>query len=98
MNTNMKRNQDLLIRNDRLFASAIEEELVMMSDDTACYYGLNATGRLIWELLDKPLTQSQLVRELGARFEASEDTIEASLTPFIATMLKEALLVQVDAL
>lgn len=97
MNTHIDNNhQPLLMRNEGLFASAIQDELVMMSDDNACYYGLNATARLIWELLDQPLTQDQLVSELSARFEASDETLAADLKVFIATMLKEKLLIQAE--
>lgn len=90
----IKSHQFLLQRNDRLFASTINDELVMMDDDEACYYGLNATARTIWELLDTPLTGHQLLTELSTRFDASVDTIATDITPFISTMIQQKLIIQ----
>jgi hypothetical protein len=78
-----------LNRNDELLhASVGAEECVMMSIEAGSYYGLNAVGSRIWELLESPKTVGQLCRQICEEFEVDEQTCEAAVVIFVDDLIK----------
>jgi hypothetical protein len=78
-----------LNRNDELLhASVGAEECVMMSIEAGSYYGLNAVGSRIWELLESPKTVGQLCRQICEEFEVDAQTCEAAVVTFVDDLIK----------
>jgi hypothetical protein len=76
LNTTLSRNGDIL------YASVDSEEVVMLSVTAGKYYGLNAVGARIWELLEHPMTLAQLCAKICEDFEVDMKTCEAAVLRF----------------
>jgi hypothetical protein len=82
-------------RSPEPFTAAIGDEIVMLSPARGTYFGLNAVGSTIWELLATPRTVSSLCRELTYRFDVDERTCMVEVTAFLGD-LERAGLVEVQ--
>lgn len=82
LNTRLNRNDELL------HASVGAEECVMMSIEAGSYYGLNAVGSRIWELLESPKTVAQLCTQICEEFEVDERTCEDAVVKFVDDLIK----------
>jgi hypothetical protein len=78
--TMLSRNGDIL----HGFVGA--DEVLMMSNTTGRYYGLNAVGRRIWELLEKPMTVAEICARLCEEFEVDAQDCEAAVLKFADEM------------
>jgi hypothetical protein len=47
---------------------------------------LNATGRLVWELLDEPLTEPELVATLADVFDRDTTEVAVEVTGFLSEL------------
>jgi len=72
---------------DILYASVGTEEAVMMSVEVGRYYGLNAVGSRIWELLETPKTVTELCALLSEEFEVEAQTCEAEVLKFVQDLV-----------
>jgi len=82
MNTIFRRNVDLL------YAPVGTEQAVMMSIDAGLYYGLNAVGTRIWELLETPHTIEQLCLQVCEEFDVDARTCEAAVLKFMEQLVE----------
>lgn len=48
-------------------------ELVILHQTTGVYFGLNATGRRIWELIQTPLSEAEVVGHIVDEFKVTSD-------------------------
>jgi hypothetical protein len=55
-------------------------------------FALNPVGAAIWEALDSPRTQSELVEQVVQRFAVAESAAQADVTAFIAELQREGLI------
>jgi hypothetical protein len=60
-------------KTEGILASELGNELVMMDTDNGNYIGLNETGKVIWVLLEKPLSVNELVNQLLTRYDIEVD-------------------------
>ncbi len=86
-----------LVRNQELFTTEIDDELVMMDVDQGYYFGLNETAKFIWELLDRPTPYQQVIYTLISRYQVEEGQCVTDMDLFIQDMLKHQLIERVDA-
>jgi len=56
-------------------------------------YTLNDTGKDIWDRLDGTRTIDQVVKDLSAEFEASEDVLRTDVLGLVDELLKRKILV-----
>lgn len=78
----------LLSRNaDILHAPVGTEEAVMMSIEAGRYYGLNAVGARIWELLEKPQTIQQLCAQISTEFDVDAQTCQIAVEEFTRDLI-----------
>jgi hypothetical protein len=64
--------------------------------DLASIYSFNATGSLIWKLLESPRTVTQLSVEVARAYEVESEVAEHDVTNFVSEM-KSVGLVEVAA-
>ncbi len=74
--TTLSRNGDIL------HAPVGTEEAVMMSVGAGRYYGVNAVGARMWQLLETPKTIAQLCAQICEEFEVDAQTCEAAVLKF----------------
>jgi hypothetical protein len=82
----------MLIRNQQIFASEIDDEMVMMDGEQGLYFGLNSVARRIWEHLENPLAYGALLRALAEQYEVDETRCRADVEPFLRKMLEKRLI------
>ena len=60
-------------RSSEPLQAGLDDEVVMMSVEKGCYYGLDPVGARIWELLESPKKVSEVVDELLKAYEAEQE-------------------------
>jgi hypothetical protein len=86
------RSEDKLSRVQNLLSAEFDQETVLMSIDAGAYYGLEGTARSIWEILETPLTFSDLMDRLAEEYKVSPETCAADVERFLGEMDREGLL------
>jgi len=81
------------LRSPEMVHSSIDGEVVMMSVDKGEYYGLNAMGSRIWELLERPYSVDELCGELMAHFEVDRETCLTEVSRFLGEIADQKLVV-----
>jgi len=75
--------ETVLRRNEEILHAPVgTEEAVMMSVDAGKYYGVNAVGARVWELLETPRTISQLCAQICEEFDIDPSTCQTALLKF----------------
>jgi len=82
---------EILLRNQSIFASVVDDELVMLDDKRGLYFGLNPVARKIWELLQSPTTYEALVESLASTYEVEVERCDAEVRSFLDKMREHGL-------
>ena len=82
LSSTLNRNADIL------HAPVGSEELVMMSIEAGRYYGVNAVGARIWELLETPQTIQQLCTQICAEFDVDAQTCQTAILDFARDLIE----------
>ena len=85
-----------LVRQDTHFATQVEDETVIISLETNCYYGFGRVGSRIWELLAQPIDLGTLCARLQQEYQVDEATCRVDTVPFLQQLWRERLIVQVE--
>jgi hypothetical protein len=75
-------------------SSRIGEDVTVLGLDKGTYYGLNATGARIWELLQQPIRVADIHAALVDEFDVDAETARGDLLAVLAD-LRAAGLVEV---
>jgi hypothetical protein len=81
-----------LSRVQNLLSTELDQETVLMSIDAGAYYGLGGAAQSIWNMLEVPVTFSDLVDRLVKEYRVSPQTCAADLERFLSKMEREGLL------
>ena len=84
----------LVVRSPEPLTAAVDGEIVMLSPDRGAYFGLNAVGSSIWELIGEPRTVSSLCQALMDQYDVDRETCDAEVVGFLG-QLERAGLVEV---
>lgn len=70
----------------------VEDEVVILSAATTCYYSLNDTGTFVWKLLlDDHSTVDAMAGSLAARHDLPTEQVHGDLAGFLAELEEENL-------
>jgi hypothetical protein len=78
-----------LVRRDAFITSPMDKDLAMMSLESNAYFGLDAIGRAIWEMLERPMSVNALCGVLQQRFEVEREQCLADVLPFLEELRGE---------
>jgi hypothetical protein len=78
----------LILRDPEIVHSAIDGEVVMMSLDQGEYFGLDAMGSRIWNLMEKPMRLGDLCRHLADAFDVEAERCRREVTVFLGEIEK----------
>ena len=73
-------------------ADVDDGEKVMMSVEQGMYYGVDAVGSRIWELIEHPVSVSQLCDTLQEEFDVSCVICQQDVLNFLRELQKDALI------
>ena len=82
----------MLVRNPTIFASQVDDEIVMMDEKAGVYFGLNPVAGKIWALLENPLSAQDLVARLLVLYDVSEEQCTQEVQGFLNDMLARGLI------
>jgi hypothetical protein len=84
------------VRQDTHFATQVQDETVVISLETNCYYGFGRVGSRIWELLAQPIDFGSLCARLQQEYKVDEATCKEDTIPFLQQLWQERLIVRVE--
>ena len=84
--------QRILTRNPSIFASKVDDDLVMMNEKQGSYFGLNSVARKIWELLATPLSYDMLLHRLVDTYKIDIERCSIEVKPFFLQMIEHRLI------
>ena len=67
-------------------SAEVEDALVLLDLDTLVYHSLNSTATAVWELLETPRSESEIVAALGSRYDVAPDRCRASVRSLLARL------------
>jgi hypothetical protein len=73
-------------RDDNWVGSLIEDSLVMVNIDTGKYVTLNSSANAVWQALEQPRSQADIVSTLVDNFDVDEATCSQSVTRVLEQM------------
>jgi hypothetical protein len=77
-------------RNPELIAVDMDGEMVMMDAQSGNYFGINATGAHIWNLLETEQTLQTILTDMQNTHQLPEDhTLQDDVSEFLADMLQQ---------
>jgi hypothetical protein len=86
-----------LVRNAAPLTAEVDGELVMLDPRSSEYFGLDAVGHRIWELLEQPTSVDLLVTQLVNEYEVDIERCRAEVTELVDFMIDAGLVDCVDA-
>lgn len=82
--------------NRDVLARQIEQDTVLLSMDSAQYFGLNPTGSRLWELLQHPRRVGDIAKAMAEEYEVEPSRVEADVIAVVRELLSEGLAKIVD--
>ena len=76
----------------------LEGESVLLNLATGIYFGLNATGTRMWQLIAEHQTLGQVLAALAREFEAPQRQLEQDLLALVADLESKGLLTRAGRL
>jgi hypothetical protein len=82
---------------DTVIYAVLEGEGVLLNTQSGVYFGLDAVGARIWELLQDGTTHAALVRQLLTEYEVDERQLAVDVKDFLRSLAAKHLIHAVDA-
>jgi hypothetical protein len=87
----------IIQRSPEVIAAKADQDLIMVSVATGCYYGLSDVAREIWDAIGRPKRISDLVDDLTESHQIDSFSCEEQTLSFLEALLDEGLLQVKDA-
>lgn len=84
--------EDVVCAAPNQVSSRVGEEVAVLGLDKAVYYGLNAVGARIWELLQKPVQLDEVATIVSAEYDVDRETARRDLMELAERLLEEGLI------
>ncbi len=79
-----------------VISGRLDEELVMMDIQKGKYFSLNPVATRIWDILEKPVSNDELLRILLEEYEVTEETCRREVGEYLAEMENLGLVLTVE--
>jgi hypothetical protein len=86
-----------LVRINDIISSAIDSETILLHLENSKYYGMDAVGSRIWEILEKPIKLEAIINMLIEEYEVSKEQCEQDVYAYLAQLLEEGLIQIINA-
>lgn len=87
---------DKIQRSETILASDLKNEVVMMDIEEGSYYGMEAPGSRIWELLATPQSVAELCQILGAEYDIGTEQCQIEVLAFLEELLTRKIVVAIE--
>lgn len=78
-------------------ARRVGEEMVLLDADSGLYYGLNAVGARVWELLGNGRTLEEAAAAIAREYEVSPEDCRRDVGDVVRDLLAQGLLAEPEA-
>lgn len=92
MNSQLSRDTILQRADNGMLSTPLGEEMVMMDIESGNYLSLNRVARIIWDLLQQPVSIQTLMEQLTGKFDVTEAQCFEDCYPCLADMLEQKLI------
>jgi hypothetical protein len=75
-----------------ILTSPLDDMLLMLDVEHGKYFGLNGTGPRIWELLEQPISEEELIDALLAEYEVTREVCATEVAAFLDGLRQRHLL------
>lgn len=75
-----------------LITAALDDDLVMLDIEKGKYFSLNPVAGSIWDLLETPRSEAELIAALMEEYEVESEQCTSETQLFLAEMLKLGLI------
>jgi hypothetical protein len=82
--------------NPRVRLRELADEAVLLDLESGTYYGLNATGRRVWELLAGGHSLTATLATMESELEVSAATLRADVEALLSDLERAGLLARID--
>lgn len=79
----------VFVRSDAVLDNELDGEVVMLSIDSGKYFGFDASGTAVWELLDEPRSLEQVCTTLTERFDVDMETCRRDVAAFMEQLVAD---------
>ena len=79
-------------RSDTILVQSLDEDVVMANIDSGHYFGIDRTGRRIWELLESPATVTEICARISQEYAVDAATCEQDVLTFANELAHEGLI------
>jgi len=86
----------MISRQGEWVSSASPEETVMLNIETGQYLGFNVVGGRIWELIEEPITETELCERLMDEFDVSAEQCRAEVESFLVRVESAGAIIRSD--
>ncbi|MEL6441763.1 MAG: PqqD family protein [Cyanobacteria bacterium J06621_8] len=76
--------------------SEVADEAVILDIDSGVYYGLNSVGVDVWQWLQQPRTEAQIIDRLLAEYDVSREQANLDIRAILEEMLSAGLIKEVE--
>jgi hypothetical protein len=80
-------NEMIIARSTSVIASEVDGEVLMMSIEQGCYFGLDDIAGDIWRRIEPPCSFTSLIDGLAVDYDANPETIAADVRALLRDML-----------
>jgi hypothetical protein len=84
--------QKAFIRSPKILFSQVDEEVVILNMYSNDYLALNPVASRIWQLLESPLTLSELCAQLMEEYEVDQAICEAETQELLENLVAKQLI------
>lgn len=79
-------------------STTVDDETVILDPDSGIYYGTNAVGAYIWELVtEERITVDRIIASVAAEFDVSRDECASDIESYLDELTAKGLLEIHDA-
>ncbi|MDD2366849.1 MAG: PqqD family protein [Desulfuromonadaceae bacterium] len=82
-----------MVRALNLIATDLDDETILMSVEQGSYYGMEATARRIWELIETPTSVADLIDLLSQEYNVTPDICGPDIIAYLEELNAEGLIV-----
>lgn len=82
--------------NEAVISTQLDDEAVLLNTHTGLYFGLDAVGARIWELLSGGAAEDEIAQRISQEYDAPEAQIARDVADFLHLLADRGLTVALD--
>jgi hypothetical protein len=81
----------VVVVNHQQIHTRLDDEVVILDMKSGTYYGLNTVGTRVWELMQQPVTFSQIHETLLAEYDVDPEECRQDITTLLEDLINRGM-------